>query len=231
MEMQGVPTTCRPFQNSGSDTSNATYPAIHFCDAGTNSRCRAGIGLRTYPNRYHTAVETGSYRAYWDRLLQRRQDDGDKKGPERLLFVDIPNALGGAPAELGERIREPLGELLGAYPYMLAEVDAHLVQALDASPTDHAELTERAASVAHKTGDLRLDGFAARLQQRDGSLPSIEGILSLAASKPPRDWTDLDIDAAKVAITELAMAFRRAETLIKVEGRAPDREAFAVVIV
>lgn len=152
------------------------------------------------------------------------------KDPERLLFVDLPHAVGAVPADLGAGLKGPLKELIDAYPTMLTDVDAHLVQALDASPSDYADLSERAAIIAHATGDLRLDGFAARLQQRDGSRASIEGILSLAANKPPRDWTDIDIDAAKVAVTELAMAFRRAEMLVKVDGRTPGREAFAVVI-
>ncbi|MCX7177054.1 MAG: ATP-binding protein [Proteobacteria bacterium] len=162
-------------------------------------------------------------RATRDALL--RADD-----PHRLLFIDLPAVLGARPSELGARLSGPLSELLTAYPAMLRAVDARMAEALDAPRGDDAELSSRASAVSRATGDLRLESFASRLQKRDGSLAAIEGILSLAANKPPRDWTDLDIDAATVAVADLALAFRRAEALVAVEGRPPGREAFAVVI-
>lgn len=158
-----------------------------------------------------------------DALL--RADD-----PHRLLFIDLPTVLGARPSDLAERLAAPLVELLNAYPAMLRSVDARMAEAIDAPEGDRTELASRALAVMRATGDLRLESFASRLQKRDGSLAAIEGILSLAANKPPRDWTDLDIDAATVAVADLALAFRRAEALVAVEGRAPGREAFAVVI-
>lgn len=150
--------------------------------------------------------------------------------PHRLLFMDLPEALSSTPSDLGERIEAPLRELLGAYPEMLRKVDRRLADAIDGKEGDDPELRERAESVSKATGDLRLEGFAARLRKRDGSTQSIEGILSLTVNKPPRDWTDLDVDAALVAVADLALAFRKAEALISVEGRQPGRESFAVVI-
>ena len=61
-------------------------------------------------------------------------------------------------------------------------------------------------------------------------MESIEGILSLAANKPPRDWTDLDIESALLAVSDLALAFRKAEALINVQGLGLGREAISVVI-
>lgn len=162
-------------------------------------------------------------RAARDALM--RADD-----PHRLLFIDLPASLGTSPPELGRHLAGPLSELLGAYPAMLRSVDARMAEALDAPADDGGELAARASAVMRSTGDLRLEGFASRLQKRDGSLAAIEGILSLAANKPPRDWTDLDIDAATMAVAELALSFRRAEALVAVEGRKPGREVFAVVI-
>jgi hypothetical protein len=150
--------------------------------------------------------------------------------PHRLLFMDLPEALSSTPLDLGERIEAPLMEMLGAYPEMLKKVDRRLAEAIDGQEGNDPELRERAQSVSKATGDLRLEGFAARLRKRDGSTLSIEGILSLAVSKPPRDWTDLDVDAALVAVADLSLAFRKAEALISVEGRQPGRESFAVVI-
>ena len=150
--------------------------------------------------------------------------------PHRLLMMDLPSALGVTPADLGSVLEAPLMELLNAYPEMLKKVNRAMAEAIDAAEGDDPELRDRAESVSKATGDLRLEGFAARLKKRDGSMTSIEGILSLAANKPPRDWTDLDIDSALVAVAELALAFRRAEALVTVQGRTPGREAFSVVI-
>jgi len=150
--------------------------------------------------------------------------------PHRLLRIDLPASLGVSPGELGAVLEAPLKELLNAYPAMLKQVDRAMASAIDAGEGDDPELRDRAESVSKATGDLRLEGFAARLRNRDGTMASIEGILSLAANKPPRDWTDLDIDAALVAVAELALAFRRVEALIAVQGRALGREVFSVVI-
>jgi len=150
--------------------------------------------------------------------------------PHRLLFMDLPASLGTTTTGVSEALEAPLRELLDAYPEMLRRVDRSMAESIDAAEGDDPELRYRAEAVSKATGDLRLEGFAARLKKRDGSLLSIEGILSLAANKPPRDWTDLDIDAALVAVAELALSFRRAEALVTVQGRAPGREAFSVVI-
>jgi hypothetical protein len=174
----------------------------------------------------------------WARRTQRVSKDAKAirdvllraSDPNRLLMIDLPATLGVVSGEVGTSIESPLRELLDAYPQMLKKVDLAMALAIDASEGNDPELRERADSVSKLTGDLRLEGFAARLKKRDGSLASIEGILSLAANKPPRDWTDLDIDGAVVAVSELALAFRRAEALVNVQGRGPGREAFAIVI-
>jgi hypothetical protein len=84
--------------------------------------------------------------------------------------------------------------------------------------------------VAQATGDLRQDAFAAYLLRHDGSRASIEAILSLAANKPPRDWSDRDIDAALLEVAKFSLRFRQAEALMAVRGRKPTSDAFAVVI-
>jgi hypothetical protein len=150
--------------------------------------------------------------------------------PHRLLTIDLPASLGVLPHELGRVIEQPLRELLDSYPGMLRRVDTAMAKAVDGRPGDDPELRERAEHLGRLTGDLRLQGFATRLKRRNGSLGAIEGVLSLASSKPPRDWTDLDVDAALLSIAELALDFRRAEALIAVNGRAPGREAFSIVI-
>jgi hypothetical protein len=157
-------------------------------------------------------------------LLLRASD------PNRLLMIDLPATLAVPMTEVGTVIEPLLQELLNAYPEMLRKVDRAMAEALDAAEEEDTELRERAEPISKFGADLRLQGFAARLMKRDGSLEAIEGILSLAANKPPRDWTDLDIDGALLAVSDLALAFRKAEALINVQGIGLGREAISVVV-
>ncbi|WP_338770059.1 ATP-binding protein [Massilia sp. METH4] len=150
--------------------------------------------------------------------------------PNRLLMVDLPATLAVPMREVGAQLQPLLKELIDAYPLMLRKVDQKMAESLDAGEGGDAELRARAEPISKFGADLRLQGFAARLVKRDGSLGAIEGILSLAANKPPRDWTDLDIDGALLAVADLSLAFRRAEALVNVHGRGLGREAIAVVV-
>ena len=91
-------------------------------------------------------------------------------------------------------------------------------------------MRERAENITQLTGDFRLDAFVARLSQFDGSDESFEGIASLAANKPPRDWVDPDLDHAAIELADMAQKFLRAETYARVKGRPAKRQAMAVVI-
>ena len=151
--------------------------------------------------------------------------------PHKVLFVDLVALLDTSDSDAYvEALRSPIAELAGAYETMLRSVDSAMLEALDAPPARLDRLRARAEAVAGITGDLRQDSFATRLAKHDGSILSIEGILSLAANKPPRDWTDRDIDAATLEISKVALRFRQAEAFVSVKGRKPNSEAFAVVI-
>lgn len=151
--------------------------------------------------------------------------------PHKVLFVDLVALLDTSDGEAYvEALREPVAELAYAYEAMLRRVDAGMLEALDAPAAQLDRLRARAEAVSGITGDLRQDSFATRLAKHDGSTLSIEGILSLAANKPPRDWTDRDIDAATLEISKVALRFRQAEAFVSVKGRKPNSEAFAVVI-
>jgi uncharacterized membrane protein len=58
----------------------------------------------------------------------------------------------------------------------------------------------------------------------------LEGLLSLAADKPPRDWVDRHINAAVLELSQFARRFREAEAFVSVQGRKARSEAIAVVI-
>lgn len=160
--------------------------------------------------------------------------------PHRFLFDDLPGFAAGDTKKLSERdissivgtIRIGLEELVGAYSKMLAGIDTLLLTELNAKGTKQGReaLTRRAKSVVGLTGDFRLDAFASRLSEFTGAPDEIEGIASLAADKPPRDWVDRDLDAAKLQIADLSQQFNRSEAFARVKGRADHRHAVAFVV-
>jgi hypothetical protein len=180
------------------------------------------FNLPVWTQRTHQVSE--SARAIRDTLLKASD-------PHKVLFVDLVALLDTSDGDAYvEALRSPVAELAGAYETMLRSVDSAMLEALDAPPDELDRLRARAEAVAGITGDLRQDSFATRLAKHDGSTVSIEGILSFAANKPPRDWTDRDIDAATLEISKVALRFRQAEAFVSVKGRRPNSEAFAVVI-
>ena len=161
--------------------------------------------------------------------------------PNRFLFDDIPGTLGEDVSLANEEdlrrviggVRDGLEELVQAYPSMLHRLrDLMLaeLQVPNVSRRSLAELRERAENIKQLAGDFRLDAFVGRLCQFDGSDESFEGIASLAANKPPRDWVDPDLDQAAIELADMAQRFLRAETYARVKGRPDKRQAMAVVI-
>ena len=151
--------------------------------------------------------------------------------PHKVLFVDLASLLGAADGKsYVKALRAPLQELAGAYGKMLAEVESKMLAALDASRDDLQSLRDRANSVSGISGDYQIDGFATRLANYDGSRVALEGILSMAAERPPRDWVDRHIDAAVLELAKFARRFRESEAFAGVQGRAAHSEAIAVVI-
>ena len=160
--------------------------------------------------------------------------------PHRFLFDDLPGFAAGDIKKLTQRdinsivgsIRAGLEELVDAYGKMLDAIDALLLSELNAmsSKKGREALSQRAKNVIGLTGDFRLDAFASRLASFSGMREDIEGIASLAANKPPRDWVDRDLDAANLQIAELSQQFNHAEAFARVKGRADHRHAVGFVV-
>lgn len=98
------------------------------------------------------------------------------------------------------------------------------------NPHALAELRGRAENIHGLSGDFNLDAFVVRLTQFEATNSWMESIASLAAEKPPRDWTDADLDRATIRLVELAEHFLRAETFARVKGRQAKRHAMAVMV-
>ncbi|MNS92297.1 hypothetical protein D3C72_1264290 [compost metagenome] len=91
-------------------------------------------------------------------------------------------------------------------------------------------LHRRAANVQGLTGNFRLDALATRLSSYSGRIEEIEGLASLAANRPPRDWVDRDVDAARVELAALAQQFLKAEGFGHLKNRTDGRVGLAVYI-
>jgi hypothetical protein len=163
------------------------------------------------------------------------------KDPNKFLFDDIPGTLGedvsrATAKSLGRvvaSVREGLEELVNAYPSMLRRLRDIMLAELEVpnvGPQSLAELRQRAENIRELSGDFRLEALVGRLSQFDGQDETFEGIASLAANKPPRDWVDPDLDQSAIEIADLAQKFLRAETYARVKGRSEKRQAVAVVI-
>lgn len=173
--------------------------------------------------------------------LRIRQIFKQANDPNKFLFDDLPDSLtveadltsDSGISHLVDAVQEGLQELIEASPTRLRRLrDSMLaeLQVPNALPSSLAELHARAENIQKLTGDLRLDAFANRLVQFDGGYDHMEGIISLAISKPPLNWIDTDLDAAAIEIADLAQRFVRAEAFAHVKGRKNKRQAMAVVI-
>lgn len=156
-------------------------------------------------------------------LLLRASD------PIKLIFSDIPEILGTRDEDsLVQGVDEIIEELGAAYSKTLKRIHARLLTNID-NDGDLSALHTRASAIQGISGNLRLDAFTTRLTTYDGSISDIESLISLAVSKPPREFNDNDIDLAAMQIARWAMDFRRTEALARVQNRPENRRALAVV--
>lgn len=161
--------------------------------------------------------------------------------PNQLLFSDLPGVYQkdadindeNVVSEVVSLIREAMTELVNIYPTMLNRLSNVLLSELQVpndAPQSLQELRARADNIKKASGEYRNEAFTNRLAAYDGSTTAIEGIGSLAANKPPRDWVDVDMDQALIEIASLSEKFIHTETYARVQGRQKKRHAMAVIV-
>ena len=173
--------------------------------------------------------------------IQLRELIKNANDPNKVLFDDLPhlfkeyqeNLTKGDVQPIIEELQRCLLEMNNAYPILIKELERVLLDELQANFENILEIEEinvRAKNILHISGDFKLDAFAARLVNYTGSLEDIEGIASLAAEKPPRDWIDLDVNRAKLHIAELSQQFNQIEAFGRVHNREDFRQAVAFMV-
>lgn len=152
--------------------------------------------------------------------------------PNRFMLDDLPAALEGAPEGRIPALRRGLDDLAVAYGDLLSTLSTVMLDELRVGPgrNELDRLRSRARTIVGLTGNFRLDAYATRLGTFDGTQSALEGILSLAANRPPRDWTDRDVDAATLELASLSQEFLRAEGFAHVQGRTNNRTRMALFI-
>jgi hypothetical protein len=159
--------------------------------------------------------------------------------PHLLLHETLPAALEQEVGRENPSLRELLGvlrasltEIANVYGDTLHRFATTILRELgsEGSAAEFESLRERATRIRGLTGDFRLEAFVSRLAVYADTLTDIEGVASLAANKPPRDWSDNDVDRAELEGADLAQRFNRAEAFARVKGRQAGRHSVAFVV-
>lgn len=161
--------------------------------------------------------------------------------PNKVLFDDLPtlfkeyesNLNRGDVQPIIQELDKSLNELVAAYPKLIAGMKKQLLDELQIDGKGKFALEEinlRAKNIMHVSGDFKLDAFAARLSSFKGDDSEVEGLASLAADKPSRDWIDLDVSRARLRLAELSQQFNHAEAFGRVHNREDYRQAIAFMV-
>jgi len=168
--------------------------------------------------------------------LAARDTIQSARDPLRLLFDDLPKALGlgpldaDAPEAMGAAYAAELGTALeamgAAYPQLLATIEARIADAFGLSLHGEAlqvELAERASRMLRVATDLRLRAFLGRAAALStGHVPWLEGVAMVVGNRPPAEWSDGELARFTLGLEELAAMMRRAESLLAPEAVAPE---------
>ena len=150
--------------------------------------------------------------------------------PIELIFKALPNVFHSHEADvIVQKTMAALQEIHDVTPQMLNKVRSFLLKALDAMD-DPDRLPERAKAVRGLAGQIKLEAFVTRLTVYRSNYASIEGIISLAVSKPKPQWTDRDIDLCLTKLNEWALSFRHLESMGALMNRPSGRRMISIVV-
>ncbi len=148
--------------------------------------------------------------------------------PEKLLFDDLPDALG---SELSaDAIVAAMAETEQCYPALLDEMRLALARALGVDAASFDGVSARVAVIKGLTNDYNFDAFADRAAALELGQGDVESMLSLLLHRPARNWSDRDREEALTEIARYGRRFRELEALAVVRDRKTNTEALALVV-
>jgi hypothetical protein len=141
-------------------------------------------------------------------VLKLREAFDNAKSPERLLFIDLPLALGLKPFSDGECVNPRRIEafftklnsalqIWGAFTPTQIEKARDILLAACQLPSGEegwVRLREQAKKLAGKPLHSSLIPFINRLNAPGDEQTVLEGVLALVANRPPKNWADADIE-------------------------------------
>lgn len=160
-----------------------------------------------------------------DEVLAVRTAFERARSPEQLLFDDLPRALGltllagetvGGEAADVERFFHALNGALRVWGRATPQVieaarDALLVACgLPAGEGGWDALRSRASDLEGTIAHPTLEPFVSRLAERGEERANQTSVLALVASRPPRTWTDADVDRFGAQARVLGGLFQQA---------------------
>lgn len=148
--------------------------------------------------------------------------------PERLLFDDLPAALGDSLSP--DAIYNAILAAEASYPALLDELRVALGRALGIDHRDFGGIAERTQQIRGMTNDYNFDAFADRAAAIEQGTGDIESLVSVLLHRPARNWSDRDREEALTEIARYGRRFRELEALAVVRDRRTHSEALALVV-
>ncbi len=148
--------------------------------------------------------------------------------PERLLFDDLPAALGDRLSP--DVIYDAILAAEASYPALLDELRVALGRALGIDHRDFGGIAERTQQIRGMTNDYNFDAFADRAAAIEQGTGDIESLVSVLLHRPARNWSDRDREEALTEIARYGRRFRELEALAVVRDRRTHTEALALVV-
>jgi len=159
------------------------------------------------------------------RTLQQEQE------PDELLFTALPKACGLSSIVAGEeddgttaktlrkKLVQALNEIQTAYDLLLSECEKLLYEAFAVRSSEtklREDLRVRASYLVEKCIDPILRRFTrAATDERATQSQWLEALVMIVADKPAQSWTDEDVTAFEIKLSDVARRFKNLEALQK----------------
>lgn len=167
-------------------------------------------------------------------VLALRDRFNRAQSPERLLFHDLPVALGVSVPTTGEldaahveefftALNAALRAWSQAYPQMFDTARDTLLAAcgLPSGLDGWGELRQRAMQLQGAVSDPTLAPFLKRLAEPRDTDASVDAVLALVANRPPRSWTDDDVERFSNRAAAMGALFQQVQESFVLRRKTP----------